>query len=412
MLTYTYVSKGKFELMEKPKPVLMHERDAIVKVTLASICSSDLHIKHGSVPRAVPGITVGHEMVGIVEAVGSKVTHVKPGDRVTVNVETFCGECFFCKKGYVNNCTDKNGGWALGCRIDGGQAEYVRVPFADQGLNKIPEGVTDRQALLVGDVLATGYWAARISEITEEDTVLIIGAGPTGICTLLSVMLKNPAKIIICEKDETRIRFINEHYPEILTVSPEDCKEFVKTNSEHGGADAVLEVAGAESTFKLAWECARPNAAKIIICEKDETRIRFINEHYPEILTVSPEDCKEFVKTNSEHGGADAVLEVAGAESTFKLAWECARPNAIVAVVALYDKAQMLPLPDMYGKNLTFKTGGVDGCDCEEILKLISEGKINTEPLITHTYPLNRIEEAYELFENKRDGVIKVAVEC
>ena len=117
-------------------------------------------------------------------------------------------------------------------------------------MNKIPEGVTDRQALLVGDVLATGYWAARISEITEEDTVLIIGAGPTGICTLLSVMLKNPAKIIICEKDETRIRFINEHYPEILTVSPEDCKEFVKTNSEHGGADAVLEVAGAESTFK------------------------------------------------------------------------------------------------------------------------------------------------------------------
>ena len=169
MLTYTYISKGKFGLVEKPKPMIQHERDAIVKVTLASICSSDLHIKHGSVPRAVEGITVGHEMVGIVEEVGSAVTHVKPGDRVTVNVETFCGECFFCKKGFVNNCTDKNGGWALGCRIDGGQAEYVRVPFADQGLNKIPDTVTDRQALLVGDVLATGYWAAKISEITEDD---------------------------------------------------------------------------------------------------------------------------------------------------------------------------------------------------------------------------------------------------
>lgn len=118
MQAYTYVSKGKFELREKPKPTLMQERDAIVKVTLASICSSDLHIKHGSVPRAVPGITVGHEMVGIVEEVGKAVTKVKPGDRVTVNVETFCGECFFCKKGYVNNCTDENGGWALGCRID------------------------------------------------------------------------------------------------------------------------------------------------------------------------------------------------------------------------------------------------------------------------------------------------------
>ena len=114
----------------------------------------------------------------------------------------------------------------------------------------------------------------------------------------------------------------------------------------------------------------------------------------------------------SDHGGADVVLEIAGAEFTFRLAWECARPNAIVTVVALYDKAQSLPLPDMYGKNLIFKTGGVDGCDCEETLKLIAEGKINTEPLITHTYTLSEIEAAYDLFENRRDGVIKVAVEC
>lgn len=344
MLTYTYVSKGNFELREKPKPVLLNERDAIVKVTLASICSSDLHIKHGSVPRAVPGITVGHETVGIVEEIGSAVTNVNVGDRVTVNVETFCGECFFCKHGYVNNCTDKNGGWALGCRIDGGQAEYVRVPFADRGLNKIPDTVSDRQALFVGDVLATGFWAARISEITEDDTVLIIGAGPTGICTLLCVMLKNPKRIIVCEKDESRIKFINEHYPEVLTVSPEDCADFVLKNSDHGGADRVLEVAGASSTFRLAWECARP--------------------------------------------------------------------NAIVTVVALYDEAQTLPLPDMYGKNLIFKTGGVDGCNCDETLELIAQGKINTEPLITHTYPLSKIEEAYDIFENKKENVIKVAVDC
>ena len=344
MQTYTYVSQGNFQLMEKPKPVLMHSRDAIVKVTLASICSSDLHIKHGSVPRAVPGITVGHEMVGIVESVGEAVTNVKPGDRVTVNVETFCGQCFFCKKGYVNNCTDQNGGWALGCRIDGGQAEYVRVPFADQGLNRIPEGVTDRQALLVGDVLATGFWAARISEITPEDTVLILGAGPTGICTLLCVMLKQPKHIIVCEKDENRLHFLQSHYPEVQTVTPENCLEEVRAACPHGGADVVLEVAGADSTFRLAWQCARP--------------------------------------------------------------------NGLVTVVALYDRAQTLPLPEMYGKNLTFKTGGVDGCDCEETLALIAQGKLDTEPLITHTYPLSKIQKAYDLFENKRDGVIKVAVEC
>lgn len=342
MLAYTYVKRGKFELLDKPVPQLIDSQDAIVRVTLGSICTSDLHIKHGSVPRAVPGITVGHEMVGVVEQVGADVTSVRPGDRVTVNVETFCGECFFCRHGYVNNCTLPDGGWALGCRIDGGQAEYVRVPYANQGLNRIPDSVIDEQALFVGDVLATGYWAADISDITAEDTVLIIGAGPTGICTLLCVMLKHPRRIIVCEK------------------SPE--------------------------------------------------RIRFVCEHYPNVLVVTPEECKSFVEANSNHGGADRVLEVAGTDETFRLAWECARPNAIVTIVALYDHPQQLPLPDMYGKNLVFKTGGVDGCRCDEILRLIAAGKIDTRPLITHRFPLNRIEEAYRIFENKLDGVIKIAV--
>ena len=344
MRTFTYIEKGRFDFLDKPKPTVIDKGDAVVKVTLASICTSDLHIKHGSVPRAVPGITVGHEMVGVVVEVGSAVTEVKAGDRVCVNVETFCGECFFCKRGFVNNCTDKDGGWALGCRIDGGQAEYVRVPHANCTLKKIPDTVTDRQALFVGDLLATGFWAAKISDICEDDTVLIIGAGPTGLCTMLSVMLKKPRRIIMCEKDSERIKFVNLHYPDVLTVTPDMAVDFVLKNTPHGGADVVIEAAGGESTFRLAWECARPNAT--------------------------------------------------------------------VTVVALYDSAQILPLPDMYGKNLTFKTGGVDGCDCEEILSLIKEGKLDTLPLITHTYPLSEIDLAYELFESKRDGVIKIAVEC
>ena len=119
MLAYTYIEQGKFELREKPKPVLQNDTDAIVRVTLASICTSDLHIKHGSVPRAVPGVTVGHEMVGVVEEVGGAVAAVRPGDRVTVNVETFCGDCFFCQNGWVNNCTDPNGGWPYRRRTGG-----------------------------------------------------------------------------------------------------------------------------------------------------------------------------------------------------------------------------------------------------------------------------------------------------
>lgn len=342
MKALTYIERGRFAVTEKPKPVVTDPRDAVVRVTLGSICTSDLHIKHGSVPRAVPGITVGHEMVGVVEAVGAEVKTVRPGDRVTVNVETFCGECYFCRHGWVNNCTDPDGGWALGCRIDGGQTEFVRVPYADQGLDKIPDGVTDEQALFVGDILATGFWAARISEITPEDTVLIIGAGPTGVCTLACVLLKQPKRVIVCEKDPTRIALVREHYPDVLLCQPEACEDFVLAHSDHGGADVVLEVAGAKDTFELAWRCARP--------------------------------------------------------------------NAIVTVVALYDEAQTLPLPDMYGKNLIFKTGGVDGCDCAEILRLIAQGKIDTTPLITHRFPLSEIEEAYRIFENRLDGVIKVAI--
>lgn len=343
MKAVVYKGNGEIALEDRPMPAILDERDAVVEVTLTTICSSDIHIKRGAVPRAVPGTILGHEFVGRVVEVGNAVKKVKPGDRVAVNVETFCGECFFCKRGYVNNCTDEHGGWALGCRIDGGQAEYVRVPHADTGLTRIPDAVTDAQALFVGDLLATGYWAADIGEIHKGDTVLILGAGPTGLCTLQCVQLKEPGRIIVCEKDPDRLAFVRTHYPQVLAVPPEGLPEFVRANSDHGGADAVLEVAGTEDTFRLAWACARP--------------------------------------------------------------------NAVVTIVAMYDRPQTLPLPDMYGKNLIFKTGGVDGCHCKETLDLIAAGKIDTTPLITHTFPLQEIEAAYDLFEHRRDKVIKVAIQ-
>ena len=342
MKAVVYKGNGEIVFEERPMPVILDEKDAVIEVTLTTICSSDIHIKHGAVPRAVPGTILGHEFVGRVVETGKAVKRVKPGDRVAVNVETFCGECFFCKRGYVNNCTDEHGGWALGCRIDGGQAEYVRIPFADNGLTVIPGNVTDEQALFNGDILSTGYWAAKIGEIRPADTVAVIGAGPTGICAMLCARLKSPARVIVCEKDPVRLRFVREHYPDVLTVTPEDAAAFVR---EHSG-----------------------------------------------------------------HGGADAVIEAAGTAESFRLGWECARPNAVVVVAALYDAPQMLPLPDMYGKNLTFKTGGVDGCKCGEIMRLVAEGKIDTTPLITHTFAFSELDRAYDLFERRADGVMKVAV--
>ena len=332
------------KLVEKPYPQIMHPRDAIVKVTMSSICTSDLHIKHGFVPLAKQGVTLGHEFVGEIVEIGDAIKNISIGDRVSANVETFCGDCFFCQKGFINNC--EHGGWHLGCRIDGAQAEYVRVPFADKGLNKLPENVSYKNALFVGDVLASGYFGAELCEIKPEDIIAVIGSGPVGLCTMASARVMNAKKIIAIDIDSARLDIAKK----------QDLADYV----------------------------FNPNSCDI------EAEIKKI--------------------TNSR--GADCVVEAAGGKNTFEMAWKIARANAIIALVGMYENTQSLPLPDMYGKNLIFKTGGVDAIHSEEILKYISEGKINTDFLITHTYSINDIEKAYDFFENKPEFCLKIAVEC
>lgn len=344
MKAVVYKGNGEICLEERERPKLLDDRDALVEVTLTTVCSSDIHIKHGAVPRAVPGTILGHEFVGRVVETGAAVKKVKPGDRVAVNVETFCGECYFCKRGFVNNCADQHGGWALGCRIDGGQAEYARIPFADNGLTVIPDSVTDEQALFVGDILSTGFWAAKLGELQPGDTVAVIGAGPTGLCTMMCARLYTPAKIIAIDTDEHRLALAKERGLADVTLVP--------------GKDDILDA----------------------------------------ILGMT------------ENRGADVVFEVAGGEDTFTLAWKLARPNAIVVVVAMYEKSQILPLPDMYGKNLVFKTGGVDGRYCQEIMDLIEAGRLDASFLITHRCRLDEILTAYDVFEHKKEHVVKYAV--
>ena len=343
MPAVVYQSVGHFALEERPQPVLQEDTDAIIRVTLAAICTSDLHIKHGNVPKAVPGTIVGHEIVGVIDQLGSQVKGFSVGERVTVNVETFCGKCFFCKHGWVNNCVDPFGGWALGCRIDGGQASYVRVPYAQNGLNHIPDGLRDEQVLFTGDLLATGYWAAKISEIHPQDTVAILGAGPTGLCALQCVRLYHPEHIVVIDPQPERLQL-----------------------AKRMGANHIID----------------PRLQN--------------QEEYIQNLTVGR--------------GADVVLEIAGGVDTFQTAWKIARPNAIVCIVAMYEQPQVLPLPDMYGKNLIFKTGGVDAADCEKILQHIARGDIDVTPLLTHVYPLQQAMEAYQLFESHADHVMKVAL--
>lgn len=327
---------GKIELKERKIPAIKHPKDAIVKVTLSSICTSDLHIIQGFVPRANNDIVLGHEFVGEIVETGSEITNLKKGDRVAANCITFCGECYFCKRGFINNCI--NGGWELGCRIDGCQAEYVRVPFAHTGLTKIPDNVSYESALFVGDILSSGYFGAQMCEIKEGDNVAVIGAGPVGMCTMLCAEQMGANKIIAIDINENRLK-----------IAPADYK--IQDNVE------------------------------------------------------------EKIKEITNGIGADAVIEAAGTKETFELAWKIARANAIVGIVAMYEENQILPLPKMYGKNLTFKTGGVDAIYCDKLLNLISEGKISTDFLITDRYSLEKIETAYKLFQSKSNNCLKIAIE-
>ena len=308
---------------ERPVPVIRDPKDAIVRVVRSTICTSDLHIRNGAVPRAVPGIILGHEFAGEVVETGSEVTKLKAGMRVAANCETFCGTCYYCKKGFVNNC------------------EYVRVPYADMGLTPIPDTVSYEEALFTGDILSSGFWGAEIAEIQKGDCVAVIGAGPVGLCAAESAKYLGAGTVILIDRDAYRLNLAMQNGLTDVTVN----------TGESDAADKVREL--------------------------------------------------------TEGRGADAVIEAAGGKDTFELAWKLARPNAVVSVVAMYEEDQILPLPSMYGKNLTFKTGGVDANRCPELLSLIEKGDLRTDFLITHRSSLGEIMEGYRVFEAKDDNCMK-----
>lgn len=344
MKALVHDGRGNISLQERPRPAILKSTDAIVRVTRSTICTSDLHIMRGAVPRAEPDTVLGHEFVGVVEETGTGVTRFRAGDRVAVNCETFCGTCFFCRRGWVNNCVE--GGWELGCRIDGCQAEYVRVPFADNAFTLIPDAVSDEDALFLGDILATGWWGARLADIEEGSTVAVVGAGPVGLTTMMCARLANPGCIIAIDRDGYRANLA----------------------ADLGLADRIINGDAPLDTIEAA------------------------------------------VRALTRHGGADAVIEAAGGDNTFEMAWRIARPNATVVVSAMYEQDQVLPLPRMYGKNLVFKTGGVDASGLDEVMRLIEQGKLDTSCLISKRYPLNDILEAYRAFEAHEDDCLKVVV--
>lgn len=251
MKALVYRGPGKKELDDRPMPEIATPTDAIVKVTKTTICGTDLHILKGDVPTCEPGRILGHEGVGVVEKIGPGVTALRPGDHVLISCISACGKCEYCRKGMYSHCT--TGGWILGNRIDGTQAEYVRIPHADTSLYEIPAGVDEEALVMLSDILPTGFECGVVNgKVQPGNMVAIVGAGPVGLAALLTAQFYSPAGIIMIDLDESRLQ-VSKRFGATATVNSGDGKavDEVMTMTGGRGVDTAIEAVGIAATFNL-----------------------------------------------------------------------------------------------------------------------------------------------------------------
>ena len=243
---------------EKPKPSIQHPADAIVRITKTTICGTDLHILKGDVPEVTDGRILGHEGVGIIEETGSAVTGFRKGDHVIISCITSCGKCDYCKRGMYSHC--ENGGWVLGHLIDGTQAEYTRIPFADTSLHHIPEGSDEEALVMLSDILPTGFECGVLNgKVQPGNTVAIVGSGPIGLASLLTAQFYSPSEIIMIDTDDNRLAVAKKFgATKIINNSKEQTAIKVKEYTNGKGADTVIEAVGIPATFELCQLLVAP----------------------------------------------------------------------------------------------------------------------------------------------------------
>jgi len=251
MKALVYHGAGKKSWEEKPMPTITKPTDAVVKILKTTICGTDLHIMKGDLPEVADGRIIGHEGVGIIEEIGSAVSNFKKGDHVIISCITSCGKCEYCKKGMYSHCND--GGWILGYMIDGCQAEYVRIPYADNSLYPIPAGADEEALVMLSDILPTGFECGVLNgQVKPGDTIAIIGAGPVGLAALLTSQFYTPAEIIAIDIDDNRLA-VAKTFGATQTVNSSDGKaiENVMRLTNGKGVDVAIEAVGAVPTFEL-----------------------------------------------------------------------------------------------------------------------------------------------------------------
>ncbi len=259
MQALVYHGPGSKEWESKQDPRIEQPTDAIVKIDTTTICGTDLHILKGDVPTVDEGRTLGHEAVGTVVETGSAVQEVREGDRVLVSCISSCGRCAYCKRGLYSQCLN-GGGWILGHLVDGVQAEYARVPFADNGLYKIPEGLSDEQVLFLADILPTGFEIGVLNgALKPGDTAAVVGAGPVGLAAIMTSQLYGPGKVVAIDPDGSRLERARQlGADDTIDNSSENAVEKVKELTDELGVDVAIEAVGIPETFELCTEIVRP----------------------------------------------------------------------------------------------------------------------------------------------------------
>jgi threonine dehydrogenase-like Zn-dependent dehydrogenase len=374
MRAMTYRGPFRVRVEEKPMPKIEHPQDAIVRVTAAAICGSDIHLYHGLVPDTRVGTTFGHEFTGVVEEVGPGVQKLKAGDKILVPFNISCGTCYFCSRELYSNCHNTNpnataAGGIFGYShttggYDGGQAEYVRVPFADVCPTKIPEGIAEEDALMLTDACPTGYQAAEMGDIKEGDTVVVFGAGPVGIFAARSAWLMGAGRVIVVDHLDYRLEFIKKYGPAetVNFTQVDDIVLFLKKATDDLGPDVCIDAVGAEAFGNL-------------------------------MQTVTGQRLK------LQAGSATAVV----------WAINSVRKGGNISIVGVYGPTfNLVPIGNVLNKGLTIRANQASvKRHLPRLFEHVKSGALNPKEIITHRFPLEEVSEAYHIFTSKLDNCIK-----
>ncbi|WP_335988657.1 zinc-dependent alcohol dehydrogenase [Glycomyces sp. MUSA5-2] len=391
---------GDIRLDEVPDPAVEEPTDAVVRITRSAICGTDLHMVRGTMPGMVPGTILGHEAVGVVEEVGSAVRGFRPGDRVVVPSTVGCGTCSYCRAGYYAQCDNANpngpaagtcffGGPASTGPVDGLQAEYARVPYAQTGLVPIPDEVDDDRAILLSDIFPTAWFGAKLAEVSRGDTVLVLGAGVVGQFAVASAKRQGAGRVLVVDGIASRLEKAREQHAEVIDFNREDPVAAVKDLTGGIGVDRVIEAVGVDAQ--------RPAAGPAVLPEGEAAQ--FDRERD----VAAPE------------GAPDGDQWVPGDAPSLALRWavDAVAKAGSIGVVGVYPAGfDRFPIGDAMNRNLTLKMGN---CNHRRyipgLLRLVATGTLDPTGFITkHEPPANAIE-AYETFDRREDGWLKTVLD-